>query len=302
MAFVYSPGYYSSMGEHVFPVEKYRLLHEKLIQEGILRPEDFLEPMPAPREDLLLVHTEGYLRRLEKLAEARGFLTMDTPVSPEILRHALLAAGGTELAARKALELGLAANLNGGFHHASAGDGEGFCYINDIAVAARRVQADGRAQRVAIVDCDVHQGNGTALIFGGDPSVFTFSIHQENNYPGIKPPSTLDIGLPDRVGDGEYLRLLEGALLRILDGFGPELVIYLAGADPLERDMLGGLSLTHEGLRARDELVIGEARKRKIPLAAVLAGGYAYPASLTVLAHFNTILTIKEHLQREEIR
>ncbi len=282
-------------------MEKYRLLHEKLIQDGVLRPEDFLEPAPPPREDLLLVHTDGYLRRLEELAEARGFLTMDTPVSPEILRHALLAAGGTVLAARKALELGLAVNLNGGFHHASAGGGEGFCYINDVAVAARRVQADGRAKRVAIVDCDVHQGNGTSLLFQGDPSVFTFSIHQENNYPGIKPPSTLDIGLPDRVGDSEYLGLLEDALPRVLDGFGPELVIYLAGADPFERDQLGGLSLTLEGLRARDELVIGEARKRKIPLAIVLAGGYAYPPSLTVLVHFNTILAAREHLLRGAI-
>jgi acetoin utilization deacetylase AcuC-like enzyme len=199
-----------------------------------------------------------------------------------------LACGGTLLAGRLALEHGSAGHLGGGFHHAFADHGEGFCLLNDVAVAARVLLGEGRVGRVAIVDLDVHHGNGTASIFAGDPDVFTFSMHQERNYPADKPPSDLDVGLDDRTGDGAYLDALARHLPEALDG-SPDLVFYLAGADPYRDDQLGGLALTIEGLRRRDRMVLEAVQERGIPVAVVLAGGYAYRLEDTVRIHAATI-------------
>jgi acetoin utilization deacetylase AcuC-like enzyme len=199
------------------------------------------------------------------------------------------AVGGTSLAGRKALEERLAIHIGGGFHHAFPGHGEGFCLLNDVAVATRSLLARGTVSRVMIVDCDLHQGNGTAAIFRADPCVFTFSVHQEHNYPFDKPPSTLDIGLEDGAGDGEYIAALS-VVGDLMDRFHPDIIFYLAGADPYEHDQLGGLALTLDGLLGRDRLVIQEARKRDIPLATVLAGGYAVSVEDTVTIHVNTIV------------
>ena len=209
-----------------------------------------------------------------------------------------LAAGGTTLAARQALECGIGFNLGGGFHHAFADHGEGFCAINDMAVAVRRLQRDGLIGRAMVVDCDVHHGNGTAAIFAGDSSVFTLSIHQFNNYPSEKPPSSLDIHLADGVGDAEYLNRLEHAYRAALALFKPEFVMYVAGADPYREDQLGGLLLTFNGLKDRDRLVLGEALRRGIPAAVVLAGGYAESVEDTITIHANTAAAAKEVLEK----
>ena len=297
---VYHNDYVMDMGEHVFPVAKYRMTYAKLMADGVLSPDDVQEPEPASDEDLRLVHTGAYLERLDLLASMGwGLLTPDTPVTPEIVEKSRLAAGGTILAGRLALSAGIGVHLSGGFHHASAENGEGFCYINDVAVGIRRLQADGLIERAAIVDLDLHQGNGSALIFRDDPSVFTFSMHQQRNYPGVKPPSDLDIGLPDRTGDEEYVRLLRDALPPILRDHCPNIVFYLAGADPYEDDQLGGLSLTMEGLVERDNIVIQECRTRGIPLTITLAGGYATHTEDTVAIHCNTVAAAAHQLRVE---
>ena len=201
----------------------------------------------------------------------------------------MLMCGGTLLAGSLALEHGCAAHLGGGFHHAFAGHGEGFCLLNDVAVAARGLMARGQVERVLIVDVDVHQGNGTAEIFGHDPSVFTFSMHQESNYPADKPPSNLDLGLEDHAGDEVYLDLLSEHLPKVLERHDPDLVFYLAGADPYKDDQLGGLSLTLKGLRRRDRFVYDSVRDHQTALAVVLAGGYAFRSEDTVAIHVATI-------------
>ena len=250
--FVYSPEYYCDIGAHVFPTEKYRLVRQALLADGDIPAERFLAPEAASREDLLLVHTEEYVRDLLAFRQTARTRSSELPISEQIVRANLLGTGGTILCCRRALSDGLSMNLAGGFHHAFPDHAEGFCYVNDIAVAVRRIRADGRAARVAVVDLDVHQGNGTAFIFRSDPSVFTFSMHQENNYP-VKQPGMLDVALEDGLGDEDYLGLLDAHLPEVLDAFRPELVVYLAGADPLAGDQLGGLALTLEGLRKRDE-------------------------------------------------
>ena len=209
-----------------------------------------------------------------------------------------LAAGGTALAARLALETGVGFNLGGGFHHGFPDHGEGFCAINDIAVAVRRLQRDGAIRRAMVVDCDVHHGNGTAAIFAGDPSVFTLSIHQFNNYPSAKPPSSLDIHLADGVGDSEYIHRLRNGYHAAIDMFQPELVIYAAGADPYFEDQLGGLSLTFDGLKERDHMVIWTALQHGIPVAIVLAGGYALNVEDTVTIHANTVEAAREVMEK----
>ncbi len=283
----YSPLYYSDIGEHVFPVEKFRLLYERLLKGGDLGPGQIVEPEPATREQLLLVHTPRYLEDLERLRWTPRTAFSELPLTEEIVRAYVLAAGGTTLAARAALLGGVGINLGGGFHHAFADQASGFCYINDIAVAIRVLQAEGRLKRAAVVDCDLHQGNGTAVIFQEDPAVFTFSIHQEHLYP-IKERSDLDIGLEDGTGDEEYLRLLEGALRRVLEDHDPELVIYQAGADPYEDDQLGSLRLTLPGLERRDRLVLEGCARRGIAVAVTLGGGYARKVSDTVQIHHQT--------------
>jgi len=291
--FIYSPDYYCDIGAHVFPMRKFRLVRDALLADGDIRESDFLLPPAATREELALVHTERYLDDLFALRMTSRTIPSELPISDQIVRAFALSAGGTTRACLAALDNGLAMNLAGGFHHAFPDHAEGFCYINDVAVAVRILLNKDTIRRAAIVDLDVHQGNGTAFIFQGQPDVYTFSMHQENNYP-VKQRSDLDIGLPDGIEDEEYIALLARALPDILDSHKPQLVVYLAGADPYEQDMLGGLGLTLEGLRRRDACVIDHCRRRAIPLAAVLAGGYAADVSDTIRIHHATARLIWE--------
>jgi acetoin utilization deacetylase AcuC-like enzyme len=295
MKLIYSDHYDLNLGNHVFPSIKYRLIKEKVVREEIARPEDIVEPEAATEDEVALVHHREYIRKLQtgKLSYLE-ILRMEIPYSPELIRAVWLSAGGSILAGRLALQDGAAVNIGGGFHHAFPDHGEGFCVLHDVAIAIRSLQKDGTIERALTVDCDVHQGNGTAAIFAGDPTVFTFSIHQENNYPYPKPPSDLDIHLEDGVGDDEYLRALAAGLDQSLAEFQPELMFYLAGADPYGEDQLGGLKLTVEGLEKRDRLVFEKARARKIPVAVTFAGGYARHVEDTVTIHTNTIRVAKE--------
>ncbi len=296
---VYHPGYDLSLGEHVFPSEKYRILRDRLLEEGFAEPEDFVEPEPAPEEDLLLVHEPGWIERLKKgTLTFYEILRMEIPYSRQTVKGFWLAAGGTTLAARLALRDGIGYNVSGGFHHAFPDHGEGFCAINDMAVAIRRLQRERLIERALVVDCDVHHGNGTAVIFAQDHSVFTLSIHQFANYPAEKPPSDLDIHLPDETGDEEYLERLREAYLPALVEHQPQLVVYVAGADPYYQDQLGGLSLTLEGLQARDRLAMGGALLQGVPVVVVLAGGYAVHTEDTVTIHVNAARIAKELLCR----
>lgn len=277
MRAVYSPRYEFSLPGHVWPTAKYRLIVEQL--RGAV---DLVPPSPASWDDLALVHTAEYLDKLRSHRLTLGDLvTLELPWTPELADAFRLMVGGTCDAARLALDEGRAAHVGGGLHHAYAEHGEGFCPFNDIAVAIRVLQRDGKIARAAVVDCDVHHGNGTAAIFAHDPAVFTFSIHQQHNYPAHKPASSLDIGLEDGAGDARYLAALRGALPQVI-GSRPDLLVYVAGADPFEKDRLGGLALTKEGLAERDEAVVAAAHAAGIPLALVLAGGYAADVADTV--------------------
>jgi acetoin utilization deacetylase AcuC-like enzyme len=318
---VYSDDYYLPIGTHVFPAEKYQCIHKKLLESGAAEPTDFLTPQPASDQDILLVHTPAYVQKLKTgTLSAREELEMEVPYSPELVRAFWLAAGGSILAADHALRDGIAFNIGGGFHHAFPDHGEGFCMIHDVAVAIRRMQRDDRITRAMTVDCDVHQGNGTAAIFAGtripsDPlpsrsgallnatakvrnahagDVFTISLHQENNYPAWKPPSSIDVDLPDEIGDDDYLAWLDNALSSGLRQFDPELICYIAGADPYREDQLGGLLLTMEGLKKRDELVFRVAKTRGVPVMITFAGGYARIVDDTVTIHCNTVQAAKE--------
>ena len=291
---IYHPGYDLNIGAHVFPSQKFRLIAETLLKEGIAAPEDFLRPEPAGDEDILRVHTEEWVRKLKTgMLTASEVMLLEVPYSPELVEACWLAAGGTILAAQCALRDGFGCNIGGGFHHAHAAHGEGFCAIHDVAVAIRRLQADGAIAKAMVVDTDVHHGNGTAHIFRDDPAVFTLSIHQLNNYPALKPPSTVDLDLDDRVEDEEYLEILLPEVRRGLEEFRPEMVFYVGGADPYCEDQLGGLSLTKKGLLERDRGVFREARLRGIPVATTLAGGYARRVEDTVRIHVNTILAAR---------
>lgn len=286
----WDPSYEIDLGPHVFVTAKYRLARERLLADGTVSVGHFVEPAPATRQELARAHTEAYLTKIEE----NGFtmserLRLEIPFSEEGRDAMVLSCGGTLLASRLALEHGVAGHLGGGFHHAYADHGEGFCLLNDTAVALLDLLADESIDRAAVVDLDVHHGNGTASIFAGEASVFTFSMHQENNYPTDKPPSDLDIGLDDGVGDEEYLRRLGEALPDILEGHRPDLVLYLAGADPYRDDQLGGLRLSRDGLRRRDRFVLAESRRRGVPVAVVLAGGYAFRLGDTVAIHVATI-------------
>jgi acetoin utilization deacetylase AcuC-like enzyme len=268
---------------------KYRLLREALLTDGTLGPEELLQAEPAPREALGRVHTHRWLEAVFtgtlSAAETRrlGF-----PWSEALVLRSRAAVGGTCAAARAALDDGFAGNLAGGTHHAFPDHGEGFCVFNDIAVSIRALQAEGAIGRAAVVDLDVHQGNGTAAVFAGDPSVFTFSMHGEHNFPFRKQCSSLDVGLPDGTGDGPYLDALVWHLPRLLDATRPDLVYYQAGVDPLAEDTLGRLALTAAGLEARDRFVLESARRRGIPLVATLGGGYARPIAQSLQAHLGT--------------
>ena len=285
--FVHSAEYYCFIGPHVFPMVKFAQVREMLLADGDIGEEAFLTPAEATLDDLRRVHTDAYLDDLLSLRQTMRTMSSELPVTGEIVRAYRLSAGGTIEACRHALACGVAMNLSGGFHHAFPDHAEGFCYINDIAVALRRVRADGAVDRAAVVDLDVHQGNGTAFIFQSEPEVFTFSMHQENNYP-VKRQSDLDVGLADGTEGEEYLRLLEEHLPAMLDAHRPQLVVYLAGVDPYVHDQLGGLSLTAEAMGRRDACVIGHCRRRGIALAAVLGGGYAERLEDTVRLHHAT--------------
>ena|SRR5438552_3902316 len=295
MKVVYSDDYDLNLGDHVFPSVKYKLTKQRLLAEGVARPEDFVEPEPATDEDVALVHHREYIRKLKegKLTHLE-ILRLEIPYSPELVRAVWLAAGGSIRAARLALENGIAANLGGGFHHAFPDHGEGFCVLHDVAIAIRRLQKEGLIGRAITVDTDVHHGNGTAAIFAADETVFTLSIHQENNYPYPKPPSSLDINMADGAEDEEYLAALEHGLATALENFSPDLLFYLAGADPYREDQLGGLKLSLDGLERRDRMVFEKARAKKIPVAITVAGGYARHLNDTVRIHANTIRVARE--------
>jgi len=292
---VYHERYDLNLGPHVFPSQKFRLIYELLLRDGIATKDDFLRPEPASDEDVLRVHTPDWVRKLKTgTLTASDVMLLEVPYSPELVEAVWLAAGGSILAGQVALRDGFGSNLSGGFHHAYPGHGEGFCAIHDVAVAIRKLQADGAVKKAMVVDTDVHHGNGTAAIFSKDATVFTISIHQENNYPAHKPPSSIDLNMADRVDDEEYLDALIPAVQKALNEFQPDILFYVGGADPYCEDQLGGLSLTKEGLKERDRKVFEAARKRKIPVATVLAGGYARRVEDTVRIHVNTILAARD--------
>src|SRR5437762_5380968 len=324
---IYSDEYFLPIGEHVFPAEKYRRIHDKLIESGVADAADFLTPQPASDQDILLVHTPQYVNKLKTgTLSAMEELQLEVPYSPELVNAFWLSAGGSILAAEHALKDRVAINIGGGFHHAFPDHGEGFCMIHDVAVAIRRMQRDAKIRTAMTVDCDVHHGNGTAAIFagtrtpsdplpstsastlgstGGQPpagkmrqahagEVFTISLHQHNNYPAWKPHSSIDVDLPDGMGDDDYLAWLDNALSSGLRQFQPELICYIAGADPYREDQLGGLALSIDGLKRRDELMFRVARTRDIPVMVTFAGGYARRVEDTVTIHCNTVIAAKE--------
>jgi acetoin utilization deacetylase AcuC-like enzyme len=300
---VYHPRYDLNLGAHVFPSQKFRLLHELLLRERIATPDDILQPDRATDEDLLRVHTPDWVSKLKHgTLTASEVMKLEVPYSPELAEAVWLAAGGSILAGQLALRDGLASNLTGGFHHAYANHGEGFCALNDVAIAIRRLQHDGAVKKAIVVDTDVHHGNGTAHIFRNDDSVFTLSIHQLHNYPADKPPSNVDLNLDDGVEDEEYLSTLLPAVEKSLDDFCPEILFYVGGADPFCEDQLGGLRLTKSGLKARDKGVFQLARTRNIPIATTLAGGYARRVEDTIRIHANTILAAQEAISQSPTR
>lgn len=285
MTVVYSRQYEIPLPGHIWPTSKYRLIADRLGAAG----HAFVDPIPASWDDLALVHTADYLAKLrDDRLTPEEIATLELPWAPPLAEAFRLMVGGTCMAAAAALTEGRAAHLGGGLHHAFANHGEGFCPLNDVAVAIRVLQRQGRLRRAAVVDCDVHHGNGTAFIFERDPDVFTFSIHQQHNYPVFKPKSDLDIGLEDGAGDDRYLEALAGALPRVFES-ARELVLYLAGADPFSGDRLGGLAVSKAGLAARDRLVFEAARAAGVPVVTVLAGGYAADLADTVEIHVATI-------------
>ena len=277
---------------HKFPMAKYSRLRKRILAEGIVAPEDLHEAPLASLDDLRLVHDPGYVDAVAngtvrpEIQRRIGF-----PWSPQMVERSRRSVGATIAAARAALDDGMAANLAGGTHHAFADRGEGFCVFNDVAVGVRVLQRNGHANRIAIVDLDVHQGNGTAAIFSGDPSVFTFSMHGDKNYPFKKEVSDLDVPLADGTGDDEYLSLLRAHLPDVLNRHQPDFVFYLAGADPFEGDRLGRLKMTIEGLRRRDEIVMEACTKARLPVAISMSGGYANDVDEIVTIHANTIRT-----------
>ncbi len=322
---IYSDAYYLPIGNHVFPAEKYRRIRDRLTTTGVADATDFLEPQPATDQDILLVHKPEYVQKLKTgTLSPREEMEMEIPYSRDLVEAFWLAAGGSIFAASHALSDKICISIGGGFHHAHSDHGEGFCMIHDVAVAIRRLQRDDKIRTAMTVDCDVHQGNGTAAIFAGtrtesvplpsvSPStldqkwasktrmrgahagdVFTISLHQHNNYPLYKPPSSIDVDLPDGIGDDDYLAWLDNALSSGLRQFEPDLICYVAGADPYREDQLGGLDLTIDGLKRRDELMFRIAKTRDIPVMVTFAGGYARNVEDTVTIHANTVIAAKE--------
>jgi len=282
--------YQADIGRHVFPMDKYARVIDALLSSGVATADDIVEPEPASVDDALLVHTKAYVHDiLTGGLSPDDIIRLELPFSRELVDAFFLAAGGTIAALRSSLERGVGVNVGGGFHHAYPDHAEGFCLLNDVAIGIARLLADGSVTRIAIVDCDVHHGNGTAAAFGHDRRVFTFSIHQQNNYPFPKPPSSLDIPLADWTEGPVYLEKLAEALPWVLDDFEPQAVVYVAGADPYEHDFLGGLKLSPNDLAERDAMVMGACAKRGIPFAVTLAGGYAARTDETVGIHAATV-------------
>jgi len=288
---VYSKDYAVDIGHHVFPTSKYARVRERLRQGSPYSHEiEYVTPPAASDADVLLVHERAYLEKLTAGSLSREeVLRLELPFSKELARASLICCGGTILASEIALTDRVGIHIGGGFHHAFPEHGEGFCVLNDIAVAIRHLIDKRSIDKAMVIDCDLHQGNGTAAIFAGDKSVFTFSIHQENNYPFFKPRSNIDVGLRDHARDKEYLVALRSHIPNAISEFKPEFIIYVAGADPYRGDQIGGLSLTKEGLRKRDEFVYSQAINYGIPIAVVLAGGYAVHEEDTVDIHYATI-------------
>jgi acetoin utilization deacetylase AcuC-like enzyme len=274
---------------HRFPVAKYAMLRDRVVAEGIVPSDRVLDPEGVTDAVLLLVHTEDYVRRFVggALGDAE-VRNLGFPWSPELVERSRRAVGGTVAAARHALTHGLAMNLAGGTHHAFADHGEGFCVFNDIAIAIRALQANGRIRRAAVIDLDVHQGNGTHAIFAGDADVFTFSMHGGRNYPFHKVAGTVDVELEDGAGDDVYLDLLATTLPRVLAEAQPDLVFFIAGADPYEGDRLGRLKLSFDGLARRDAYVLERCREVGLPVAITIGGGYGVDIADTVTVHATT--------------
>ena len=312
---VYSDGFYLPLGSHVFPGEKYRLIHERLLATRAATESDFVGPQTIAIEDVLRVHERGYVERLVSgTLSTEEILLTELPYSKALVDATLLGCGGTLEAARLALRNGVACAVGGGFHHAHRDHGEGFCILHDVAIAIARLLNDGAIQRAMVIDLDVHDGNGTAAIFPpaekrsgslryGVPSgsmkpsadgVFTLSMHQQNNYPAYKPPSSIDVPLADGTGDAEYLQALEHALDAAFTHFQPQLIAYIAGADPYAEDKLGGLTLTIDGLKERDRMVFRAAQSTGARVFSVYAGGYALKLEDTITIHANTLLAAAE--------
>jgi acetoin utilization deacetylase AcuC-like enzyme len=281
---------------HRFPMAKYRLVRLQLLAEGLLSPEELFEPALATPKVLALAHTPAYVEGIcTGSVEPRIMRKIGFPWSPELVTRSLASVGGALAAAEEALSTGISGNLAGGTHHAQAAEGGGYCVFNDLAVVTLHLLSERRVRRVAIVDLDVHQGNGTAAILGSHPDVFTFSMHAEKNYPYQKVSSSLDIGLADGTGDREYHSHLVDALDQVFD-FAPDIVLYQAGVDPLAEDTLGRLCLTRAGLAERDRIVLEACHARAIPVSLALGGGYADPIAATVAAHAGTYRAVREVL------
>ncbi len=291
----YTPRYYAEIGAgHVFPIRKFELVRDKLLAERTLQPDEIIEPDPASIEDVLLIHTEDYVARLcNGSLTAKELRRLGLPWSESLVRRSFYAVGGTLAAAQASLSAGYSSNLAGGTHHSFPDRGEGFCVLNDVAVAIRSMRAKRLISRAAIVDCDVHQGNGTATIFSRDTDTFTFSMHGANNYPLFKAQSSLDVELPDGTSDDEYLETLARHLTTVF-AHDADIIFYLAGADPYAGDKLGRLALSIEGLRAREEFVLRECYEREVPVVTVMSGGYGKDINDTIEIHCNTIRAVKE--------
>jgi acetoin utilization deacetylase AcuC-like enzyme len=313
---VYHDGFYLPLGAHVFPGEKYKLVHQHLLETGAAAESDFVRPQTIALEDVLGVHERGYVQRLiDGTLSEEEILQMELPYSKALIDATLLGCGGTLEAARLALRNGVACSIGGGFHHAHRDHGEGFCILHDVAIALARLLQDGEIESAMVIDLDVHDGNGTAAIFpptgekhrgplrygaasgsmrASAEGVFTLSMHQQNNYPAYKPPSSLDVPLADGTDDAEYLEALEAALEAAFASFKPQLIAYIAGADPYLEDKLGGLALTIDGLKQRDRMVFRAAQSAGARVFSVYAGGYAMRVEDTVTIHADTVLAAAE--------
>ena len=287
---VHHEDYEIDIGAHVFPTRKYRLVRNRLLDEETIAERQIRKPEPTTDEDITLAHTTEYVDKINNDAlSVSEQMLLEVPFSRELRDGMWLCAGGSLLAGQLALESGVSVHLGGGFHHAYPDHGEGFCLINDVAVAVEVLRRDGAIGRAAVIDLDVHHGNGSAVLFAHEPDVFTFSMHQQNNYPVWKPPSDLDLSLEDRTDDATYMAALRHHLPQILERHQPDLVFYLAGADPYRDDQLGGLGLTQEGLARRDALVLETVRTARVPMVVMLAGGYARNLADTVEIHVGTL-------------